>query len=380
MKTAIVILNWNGRHFLEMFLPGLIESVAAENASGQTDAEVIIADNASSDGSLELLSEKFPATRTIALDRNYGFTGGYNRALAQIDAQYYLLLNSDIEVHDGWLSPLVSWMDSHPGCGACAPKLLALHDRDRFEYAGAAGGFIDRFGYPFCRGRVLGMTEKDMGQYDSPACVLWGSGACLLVRTDLYRRLGGLDERFFAHQEEIDLCWRMQLEGYSVNTVPQSKVWHAGGGTLPNDSPWKLELNFRNNLLLLENNLAKTYALMIFSAGGVSAAEAAAKGLRRARRTMFAKMCLDGCSAAVYLLGLKFSKFRAVIKAHRGFRSLSAPPAEAQISKYLEENGRTACISGIYRGWIIPEAFLYGRKVFGKINGKMPQTVCGTKR
>lgn len=380
MKTAIVILNWNGKHFLERFLPGLAETVAAENSSGDTGAEIIVADNASKDGSLEMLAEKFPAVRTIAFGENHGFTGGYNKALAQIEARYYLLLNSDIEVKGRWLSPLVRWLDSHPECGACAPKLLSLHDWDMFEYAGAAGGYIDRFGYPFCRGRVPGMTEKDCGQYDSPADVLWASGACLLVRAELYRRLGGLDDRFFAHQEEIDLCWRMQLEGYTVNAVPESKVWHVGGGSLPNDSPWKLELNFRNNLLLLENNLARTLALGIFRKGRDGASVSAAKGLRRAGITIFARKCLDGCSALIYLLSFRFGSFRAVLRAHKAFRRLSAAPDGKDIALWLEEKGRTACVHGIYPGLVIPETLLYGRKVFGRIKGKMPQTICGTKR
>ena len=257
MKTAIVILNWNGKHFLEKFLPGLADSISG----GTEQTEIIVADNGSTDGSLEFLSETFPSIHTITFDRNYGFTGGYNRALRQIDAQYYILLNSDIEITDGWLEPLVEWMDTHPFCGACAPKLLSYADREMFEYAGAAGGMIDRYGYPFCKGRILKMTEKDYGQYDEPEDVLWASGACLMVRADIYRKTGGLDERFFAHQEEIDLCWRIQLEGYNVTVIPESKVFHVGGGTLQNGSPWKLMLNYRNNLLMLSNNLAKTYSL-----------------------------------------------------------------------------------------------------------------------
>ena len=234
MRTAVVILNWNTKGYLRDFLPGLIASTKG------MDAEVIVADSASTDGSLEMLSQEFPAVRQIPLDKNYGFTGGYNRALAQVEADYFVLINSDIEVPESWLRPLVAWMDAHPECGACGPKLLSWHERDRFEYAGAAGGLLDRYGYPFCRGRVMSRVEKDEGQYDAPADVFWVSGACLLVRSLLWKQLGGLDDRFFAHMEEIDLCWRLQLAGYRIDVVPESVVWHIGGGTLPNNSPFKL--------------------------------------------------------------------------------------------------------------------------------------------
>ena len=250
-KAVVVILNWNTEGFLRRFLPGLV-------ASMPEGCEVIVADNASTDGSLRLMASQFPQVRVIALDRNYGFTGGYNRAFLALEDlyEYFLLINSDIEVPpSGWLEPLLAYMDAHPDCGACAPKLHAWQERDSFEYAGAAGGFIDRYGYPFCRGRVLKKLERDYGQYDSPRAVFWASGACLLVRSALYRELGGLDERFFAHMEEIDLCWRMQRAGYHVAVVPASTVWHIGGGTLPPTSPTKLYLNYRNNLLMLYHTI-----------------------------------------------------------------------------------------------------------------------------
>ena len=245
MKTAVIILNWNTREFLERFLPRLLESLQGQ------DAQLVVADNGSHDGSADYIAEHFPEVRLIRLDRNYGFTGGYNRALEQIDAQYYLLLNSDIEVQKGWLEPLVEWMDTHEDCGACGPKLHSWYHRERFEYAGAAGGWLDRFGYPFCRGRILKETEEDHGQYDTPADVMWVSGACLLTRSRLWKQLGGLDERFFAHMEEIDYCWRIQLAGYRVSVVPASTVYHVGGGTLPPEAAFKLQLNYRNNLLML---------------------------------------------------------------------------------------------------------------------------------
>ena len=245
MKTAVVILNWNTEGFLREFLPGLIRS--AQKVEG---AEVVVADNASTDGCMDVMKNEFPQVKTLQFEKNHGFTGGYNKAFSQIDSDYFVLINSDIEVTEDWLQPLVDWMESHPECGACAPKLHSWQERDMFEYAGAAGGYLDRFGYPFCRGRVLKRLEKDNGQYDSPADVLWATGACLMVRSSAYRKLGGLDERFFAHMEEIDLQWRMQLAGWRIVVEPKSVVYHLGGGTLPASSR-KIFLNHRNNLAML---------------------------------------------------------------------------------------------------------------------------------
>lgn len=379
MKTAIVILNWNGIEFLKRFLPGLVKSVSLENRTSADD-EVIIADNASEDGSMEWLAENYPGLRTIRFDRNYGFTGGYNRALAQIDAQYYLLINSDIEVTDGWLAPLEEYIDTHPLCGACAPKLHSWKQRDMFEYAGAAGGYLDKYGYPFCRGRVLDWTEKDFGQYDEPENVLWASGACLMVRAELFNRIGGFDERFFAHQEEIDLCWRIQLEGYHVTIIPDSTVYHIGGGTLPKGSPWKLNLNYRNNLLMLSNCLARTYALNYFNDNYIEpegalvegdeseaeeiAGEAAEIGMKMARRTIFKRMLLDGCSAFIYLISCKFRYFKAVVKAHKEYRSLVRPVTEEEIREYLLDKGKVAGVEGLYPEWIIPKALIHRKDIF----------------
>lgn len=328
MKTAVVILNYNTRDYLKQFLPGLLASCEG------LDAEVVVADNASSDGSVELMQTEFPQVPLIRLEENFGFTGGYNRALAQVDADCFVLINSDIEVPKGWLKPLVHWMESHPECGACGPKLLSYRERDSFEYAGAAGGLVDRYGYPFCRGRVMQKLEKDHGQYDTPANVLWCSGACLMVRASLWRALGGLDDRFFAHMEEIDLCWRMQLRGWKVTVVPKSFVYHIGGGTLPNESPFKLRLNFRNNLLLLENNLPATLG---------------SRG--KARRRILVRMCLDGCSALMFLLQGKWSFYRAVVEAHREYRRLRKP------GELLPHPAKP---EGIYNGWIVPKG-LFGK-------------------
>ncbi len=345
MKTAVVILNWNTEGFLREFLPGLLRSV--ESVEG---AEVIVADNASTDGSLKVMQEEFPQVRTIRLEKNFGFTGGYNKAFDQIESDLFVLINSDIEVTEGWLEPLVRWMQEHPECGACAPKLHSWQEREKFEYAGAAGGCLDLFGYPFCRGRVLKNLETDHGQYDSPADVFWATGACLMVRSSLYRELGGLDDRFFAHMEEIDLCWRMQLAGYKVTVVPESMVYHVGGGTLPATSPFKLYLNFRNNQMMLENNLAKTFGLS-FVKNGFSAEKAAKKAVCKARRRICLRKCLDMMSAAVYLLTLKTECFRSVLKAHRDAAKMVVIPTVDDVRKYLE-TGRGE-VKGMYRKWII---------------------------
>lgn len=241
---AIVILNWNGADKLLKYLPSVLRY-------SLDDAVVYVADNASTDGSLKLLREEFGECRIIEFDRNWGFAEGYNKALAQIDAEYYLLLNSDIEVTEGWLEPLFEFMDFHSEAAACQPKLLSAHDRDSFEYAGASGGYIDRYGYPFCRGRIFDTLEKDNGQYDSLTEVFWATGAALMIRKEDYWNAGGLDGRFFAHNEEIDLCWRLHILGRKVFCVPESKVYHVGGGTLPKANPMKTFLNFRNNLTML---------------------------------------------------------------------------------------------------------------------------------
>lgn len=333
MDVAVVILNWNGRKMLEEYLPVLVRRTESENAF------IVVADNGSTDGSLDYVKTSFPSVRTLSFDRNYGFTGGYNRALSEIDADYYVLLNSDIEVADNWLEPLVSFMEEHPDAGICQPKILSIAERGRFEYAGAAGGYIDRFGYPFCRGRILSNLEQDNGQYDTPEECFWSTGACLMVRSSLYHHLGGLDESFFAHMEEIDFCWRAKLLGYQVWCIPASRVWHVGGGTLPNNSPKKLYLNFRNNLLMLYKNLPENI---------------------RARR-IFVRMCLDGASAAVYLLTGKWQFFKSVLRAHRDFRkmkkSLEPSPFEGERNNV-----------GYYPGSIILKFFLSrGKLTFDRI-------------
>ena len=340
MRTAVVILNWNTEGLLKAFLPGLIDSCPP-------DAEVIVADNGSTDGSLSMLAADFPGVRTIGLGQNFGFTGGYNRALEQIEADYFVLINSDIDVSPGWLEPLVEYMDAHPECGVCGPKLHALvpsagggYSRlDRFEYAGAAGGYLDFFGFPFCRGRVMNRVAEDTGQYDSVRDVLWVTGACLVTRSSLWRELGGLDDRFFAHMEEIDYCWRACLAGRTVTVVPSSCVWHLGGGTLSPDSPFKLELNYRNNLLMLRKNLPTT------------------RGRIPAAVTIFLRLLLDGVSALVYLATGRVEYFRSVVRGHKGYRKLrgqAAPVAAsgAQVGGYKKICVILHCLlrgAGIFR-------------------------------
>lgn len=353
MRTAVVILNWNTREYLRAFLPALLGSLGK-------DDRLFVADSGSTDGSMEMMADEFPAVKTIPLGANYGFTGGYNRALEDMEADYYVLINSDVLVSTGWLEPLAAWMESHPECGICGPKLLGLVKKadgyrktGRFEYAGAAGGWVDAWGFPFCRGRVLNCVCADSGQYDSPARVLWCTGACLMVRSSVWKALGGLDDRFFAHMEEIDLCWRAQLAGWQVTVVPQSVVWHLGGGTLEPKSPWKLELNYRNNLLLLENNLAATYM-----ADGMPEGRAQSK----ARRHIAIRRGIDNLTRLIYFCTGRIAYAAAVRKAHEGYRKLrrrgqAAAPVAAPV--------------GIARICIIPAAFLKGDGVFNYLDKKI---------
>lgn len=243
-KLAIVILNWNGANMLRKYLPTVLNY-------SRDEATIYVADNASTDDSLNLLHTSFPACKLIELERNWGFADGYNKALQQIDAEYYLLLNSDIEVTHHWLTPLIEFMDVHQEVAACQPKLLSIYNKDMFEYAGACGGYLDRYGYPFCRGRLFDTIEEDNGQYDNAAEILWATGAALMIRSKDYWDAGGLDGRFFAHNEEIDLCWRLHIRGRKIYCLPESYVYHVGGGTLSKSNPMKTFLNFRNNLTML---------------------------------------------------------------------------------------------------------------------------------
>lgn len=292
--VAVIILNWNGEKLLREFLPSVVAN------TDTSIADVIVADNGSTDGSRELLRKEFPQVKLLEFDENLGFAGGYNRALRETGYRYTLLLNSDVETPAGWLTPLHNFMEAHPDAAACQPKILSYKQKEKFEYAGAAGGFIDRNGYPYCRGRIFDTVEDDNGQYDTPVEVFWATGAALMVRTDLYEKAGGLDERFFAHMEEIDLCWRLLLMGHTLWCVPASHVYHLGGGSLPAANPRKTYLNFRNNLLLLHKNLP-------------------AADLRGA---LLRRRLLDTVAWAKFILTLDLPNASAILRAHRDFRRM----------------------------------------------------------
>lgn len=294
--VAVIILNWNGEKMLAEYLPQVI------SATDDTIADVIVADNGSDDGSLELLERSFPGVIVVKLDRNYGFAEGYNRAIAATDYRYTVLLNSDVAPAKGWLNPLYDYMEAHPDVGACQPKIRSYVDHKSFEYAGACGGFLDRNGYPYCRGRIFDTVERDSGQYDMVIPVFWASGAALMVRSELYVKVGGLDKDFFAHMEEIDLCWRIKLAGYAVVVIPQSVVFHLGGGTLPASNPRKTYLNFRNNLLLLHKNLPDSSR----------------------KKRLLVRRLYDALAWVKFVVSLDFADASAVLRAHRDFRKMRA--------------------------------------------------------
>ena len=312
-KVAIVILNWNGQKMLAKYLSGVVEY-------SRQDAEVWVADNSSTDGSMHLLETQYPQVKTIVLEQNFGFAEGYNQALKQIEAEYYVLLNSDVEVTHHWLTPLIEFMDSHPQVAACQPKLLAEYDKDSFEYAGACGGFLDKYGYPFCRGRIMGVVEKDEGQYDTVIPVFWATGAALFIRHTDYVNVGGLDGRFFAHMEEIDLCWRLRSRNREIVCVPQSIVYHVGGATLKKENPRKTFLNFRNNLVMLYKNLSQ----------------------KELNKVMRIRACLDYVAAFNFLLQGHWDNARAVIRARKEYKQLCP-----SFSLSREENMRKKTLNPI---------------------------------
>jgi len=290
MKVAVVILNWNGKGFLQKFLP----SVVSCNASF---SEIIVADNASTDDSLAFLQAEYPQVRIIVNAENGGFAKGYNDALKLVHAEYYVLLNSDVEVTPGWIDSVISLMDSDKSIAACQPKIRAFHNKALFEYAGAAGGYIDKYGYPFCRGRIFESLEEDKGQYDDVREVFWATGACMFVRAECFHRVHGFDVDFFAHMEEIDLCWRLKNLGYKIMYCPASVVYHVGGGTLNKTSPQKTYLNFRNNLALITKNHPPEYFAI----------------------KLLWRMILDGVAGAKYLASGEFAHFKAILRAHFSF-------------------------------------------------------------
>ena len=332
MKTAVVILNWNGRHMLERFLPSVVA-----NTTG--DAEVIIADNGSTDDSIDFLRKNYPSLRLIQMDKNHGFAEGYNRAIAQINAEYYVLLNDDVEVTAGWIDKVVDLMDSDRSIAIAQPKLLMFDDRSRFEYAGGAGGFIDKLGYPFCRGRIFSTMEYDEGQYNDTREVFWASGAAMFVRASVWREIGGLDGDFFAHMEEIDFCWRAKMKGYKVVACSDAQVFHVGGGTLPKSSPLKTLLNFRNNLAMLYKNLPE----------------------KRLRRVIRLRFVLDWVAALSFAVQGKGAECIAVFKAHSEFRnwkpSLKAKRAVIQPKE----------VSCVFPKSLLVQYHIKGKKSFSKL-------------
>jgi GT2 family glycosyltransferase len=330
MRVAVVILNWNGKSFLEKFLPSVI--------SNSIEASIYVADNASSDGSLDYLKEHYPTVKLIDNGENLGFAGGYNKALRKLDEELFVLLNSDVEVTPNWLEPIVQLFDSDSNIAACQPKILSYNDKSSFEYAGAAGGFIDKNGYPFCRGRMFDTLEKDNGQYDSVDEIFWATGACLFIRSKVYKELGGLDADFFAHMEEIDLCWRIKRAGYSIKVQPASVVYHVGGGTLSKSNPFKTFLNFRNGLELLAKNLPKNQLFPM----------------------LFIRMTLDGVAAFKFLFSGQFNDFLAVLHAHFAFYRRLRKTLGKRLGNYLP-------VKGQYRGNIVLDYFLKGQKKFSDL-------------
>lgn len=331
---AVVILNWNGRAHLERFLPSVVEH--------SKETRIIVADNCSTDDSIAFLNNSYPAIEIIQLNENHGFAAGYNEALKQVNTKYFLLLNSDVEVTPDWLTPLMAQMND-PQIAGCQPKILAVENKNQFEHAGASGGFIDKNLYPFCRGRIFQSVENDEGQYNGITNVFWTSGACMLIRSELFNNSGGFDDDFFAHMEEIDLCWRIKKQGYSFKVVPSSTVYHLGGGTLAYSSPQKTYLNFRNNLVMI----IKNYDGWTFG-------------------KVFYRMCLDGLAGAQFLASGKFKNFVAVIKAHfyiyGNLRSIIRKRKEVQRSSTVFNK------SGFYAGSILWAYYFKKIKKFSDLN------------
>lgn len=337
MKTSVVILNWNGAALLEKFLPTVLMHTQT------ADCEVVVADNNSSDKSIALLREHFPTIKLILLDKNYGFAEGYNRALQQVHSTYVVLLNSDVETSPNWLSPLLKHLERNPNTAAVQPKILSYNDKTKFEYAGAAGGYIDRYAYPFCRGRILNVLEEDRGQYDNVEQIFWASGACLCIRRADYMKAGGLDGSFFAHMEEIDLCWRLQSRGKKIVSVPQSHVYHVGGASLNSESPRKTYLNFRNNLLMIYKNMT----------------------LARLIETMIARVILDTAAAAHFLVERKFTHAQAIMNAYSDYIKMR-PAFKHKRKENLAKTIQTE-LTKQYNGSILVDFYLKRKKIFSDV-------------
>ena len=333
MNTAVVILNWNGKKFLEKFLPMVIEL-------SKNDASVIIADNASSDDSIDYLETHHPDIRIIHLEKNWGFAGGYNQALREINADYYILLNSDIEVTENWIPPIIKMMEEDLTIAACQPKIRSYQEKEKFEYAGAAGGFIDKYGYPFCQGRLFQSIETDTGQYDQPKEIFWATGACMFVRASVFHELGGFDDDFFAHMEEIDFCWRAKNEGHRIMYCPGSTIFHIGGGTLPRKNSRKTYLNIRNNIIMLIKNLES----------------------ERLVKVLAARIILDYVAAIKFLIDGGFRDMTAVLKAHYYiFSNLG------RLRKKREKIAHTR-VSQIYWGNIVLRHYVARKETFQQLD------------
>jgi GT2 family glycosyltransferase len=338
IKTAVVILNWNGLLWLQKFLATTVRFSAGP------DTVVFMADNGSTDGSAEWVSKNISDVTIIRLENNHGFAGGYNIALNQISAEYFVLLNSDAEVTEGWLDPLIKHMDQNPDVASCQPKIRAFHERDHFEYAGAAGGYIDKFGYTFCRGRIFENVEKDTGQYDNTTDIFWSSGACMMVRAEAWKKCGGFDDDFFAHMEEVDLCWRFHLAGFRVSCVPGSIIYHAGGGSLPYDSKLKTYLNFRNNLFMLYKNLPDN----------------------KLHKTIFIRKVLDGVAAIMFIIKGRTGNAKAVLKAHIDYyKNIKKLKVKRETVKNLTIN---KTLSHLVNKCIVFRFYIKGEKTFSSIN------------
>ena len=335
-KIAVVILNWNGKSFLEKFLPIVIKY--------SQGVQIIVADNQSTDDSVSFLKTNFPNVSVIINPSNDGFAKGYNLALKQVSAEYYILLNSDVEVTENWIEPIIDLMSANHTVAACQPKILDYKHPSKFEYAGAAGGFIDKYGYPFCRGRVFNVLEEDKGQYDAAQEVFWATGACMFVRSEIFWKVGGFDDDYFAHMEEIDVCWRMKNLGYQVYVEPKSKVYHVGGGTLNKLSPRKTFLNFRNNLTTLTKNASPRFLFF---------------------KIIF-RMILDGVAAFKFLFEGHGSHFFAVIKAHFSFyKHLPSTLKKRDTMRLMPEFKETT--TGVYEKNIVYAHFVKGVKYYSEL-------------
>lgn len=335
-KVAVVILNWNGREMLRRYLPSVLRY--------SPEAAVYVADNGSTDGSVDLLAQEFPQVRLIKLRKNFGFADGYNQALRQLEAEYVVLLNSDVEVTEHWLEPLTAYLEAHPETAACQPKLRSFHHRTEFEYAGAAGGYLDCWGYPFCRGRILNKVEADNGQYEDVVPVFWATGAALCIRLEDYWAAGGLDGRFFAHMEEIDLCWRLRSRGRGLVCVPQSVVYHVGAATLKVESPRKTYLNFRNNLLMLYKNLPDNRLAVVL----------------RMRRL------LDYVALLNFCLKGQWANARAVYQARRDFKRMRSSFQPARHENIQKATCRDIPEQAAFS--ILVQFYLRGRNRFSQLS------------